>query len=242
MAWPRWEECSLFSFSSVSFSVCFSDFFFHPCASLLIHLSFSIGPSVYVSFALVLPLKTPDLTLKVPLVNHAWNLPHVWTLLLLSSELFLDLRGRVPLIIPVIGFSSTGAVIYMRWHSVQMHRPLQPFSGKQLTVLLSPLPLSLYLLFSHTAPLPLPLAIVFAQTGKIYCQKNEGCVKCEKQNCSVASDYLLVRYSISLRSSEKLFRDSNTDYFFNCVKFVKENKNQVCTSSLHWPQYAHTHE
>lgn len=53
----------------------------------LLHLPFSICPSVCVSVSLVLPLKTPDLTLKgffflldfffFFLVNHAWNLPRV---------------------------------------------------------------------------------------------------------------------------------------------------------------------
>lgn len=51
---------------------------------------FSICPSVYVSVSLVLPLKTPDLTLKGGVfsllfllflhlfsVNHTWNIPGV---------------------------------------------------------------------------------------------------------------------------------------------------------------------
>lgn len=50
-----------FLFFCVSFCVRLSDFL-HPCVFLL-HLSFC--PSVYVSFSLVLPLRTPDLTLEV---------------------------------------------------------------------------------------------------------------------------------------------------------------------------------
>lgn len=53
-----------FLFFRVSFCVCLSDFSPSMCLCLL-HLPFSICPSVYVSVSLVLPLKTPDLTLRV---------------------------------------------------------------------------------------------------------------------------------------------------------------------------------
>lgn len=64
MAWPRWEECSLVSFSSASPSVFASLIFSIHVSRFFISLPPSICPSVYVSFSLVLPLETPDLTLK----------------------------------------------------------------------------------------------------------------------------------------------------------------------------------
>lgn len=110
-----------FRFFRVSFCVRLSDFL-HPCVSLL-HLSFSICPSAYVSFSLVLPLKTPDLTLKVfffwlitlgifPAFERSFLCVRV-----IPRSLSV-MQERVTLIILVIGFSNAEAVIYMRWHSV----------------------------------------------------------------------------------------------------------------------------
>lgn len=115
-------------------------------------LSFTFIP-LSVCPSLVLPLINPDLTLKVfcfffP-VNHTWSLPHVWALLFLgSAPSSMCVQERVALIIPSYWLlQHAGAVIYMRWHSVQTHRPSQPFSGKQLTAPLSAL-LPCTLLFS----------------------------------------------------------------------------------------------
>lgn len=196
-----------FLFFCVSFCVRLSDFL-HPCVFLL-HLSFC--PSVYVSFSLVLPLRTPDLTLEVFLcffflVNHTWNLPCVWTLFPWRRVVPRSLRvmqERVTLIIPVIGFSNAEAVIYMRWHSVQTCRPSQPFfSGKQLTALLSPLPLSCTLFFSrYTTP-------SLSSSGYCLHTNREDLLPEEWRECkevkllvwffSVASDYLLVNWLLFL--------------------------------------------
>lgn len=167
--------------------MCLSLWFFSIHVSLFfISLSLPICPSVYVSFfSLVLPLETPDLTLKVFWLITLGIFPLRLNALPQQRALPRSLRAaqeRVTLIIPVIGFSNAEAVIYMRWHSVQTCRPSQPFSGKQLTAPLSRLPPS-RTLFSLATPLPLslPLAIVFTQTEKIYCQKSEGCAR--RWNC-----------------------------------------------------------
>lgn len=109
-----------FRFFCVSFCVCLCDFL-HPCVSLL-RLSFSVCPSAYVSFSLVLPLKTPDLTLK----DFFFFVLFLITLGIFPAfeRSFLCMRviprslsvmqERVTLIILVIGFSNAEAVIYMR--------------------------------------------------------------------------------------------------------------------------------
>lgn len=159
MAWPRWEECSLVSFSSrVSFCACLSDFL-HPCVSLL-HLSSSLYlPLCLCVFFFGPPTQNSRFNSEgcfFFLVNHTWNLPPRLNALprrRVPPRSLRATRERATLIIPDIGFSNAEAVIYMRWHSVQTCRPSQPFSGKQLTAPLSPLPPSCTLFFSrYTTP------------------------------------------------------------------------------------------
>lgn len=137
------------------------------------------------------------------LVNHTWNLPLSLNALPRQRVLPRSVRAvqeRVPLIIPVIGFSNAEAVIYMRWHSVQTCRPLQPFSGKQLTAPLSRLPPSHTLFFSLATPLPLSLFLWLLSSHK---QRRFTAKRVRGVQggvaigvFSVASDYLLVNWQL----------------------------------------------
>lgn len=159
------------------FQISFGVLWFSPTMSLSLFLS--ISPSVYVSFSLVLPLKTLKIFFFFFWFVFFWLITREFFRVFECTFLCYTKQERVILIIWIIGFSDSQAVIYMRWHSVQTCRPLQPFfSGKQLTVLLFPLRL-----FFCATPLPLslPLAIVSTQTEKIYSQKSEACAR--RWNC-----------------------------------------------------------
>lgn len=138
------------------------------------------------------------------LVNHTWNLPRVWTLFPRQRVLPRSQRAAretVTLIIPVIGFSSAEAVIYMRWHSVQTCRPSQPFSGKQLTAPLSPLPPSCTLFFSgFTTPSLSSSGYCLHTNTEDLLPKEWGAYKEVKLLVflSVASDCLLVNWLLFL--------------------------------------------
>lgn len=193
------------------------------------------------SFSLVLPLKTPDLTLRGFLVNHTWNLPR--RLNALSSAVACSSS------ISACGAGESRANYPGYWllqrtdcdlHEVTFSSNVQTFATFFWKTINSPAfssaslpyPLSLARL-----PLPhsLPLAIVFTQTEKIYCQKSEGCAR--RWNCwcvfSAASDYLLVNWLLffavevwSEADMEKvltlLLQDCSCWYSLNCVTFVQE--------------------
>lgn len=162
VAWPRWEECSLVSFSSRSPSV-FCDFN-HTCLPLFL----SIGPSAYVSFSLVLPLKT----LKIIFCLFFWLITRGFFRVFERTFLCYAKQERVILIIWFIGFSDSQAVIYMRWHSVQTCRPLQPFFWKTInSAALS----SASLFFALHHSLSHFLWLLSPHKQKIYSQKTEAC-------------------------------------------------------------------
>lgn len=191
VAWPHSEECSLVSFASASPSaICVApSALLHPCVSPIFHLSPCLSaPLPMCLFLFGPPTQNSRFNSGGFSVNHTWNLPRFLNASSSANALLLDLllgcrRDCALIIPPVIGFPKHRSCDL---HEVTFSSNTQTFatffSGKQLTVLLSLLPPSLSAVPSLFSPratplppcLPLPLAIVFAQTDKIYCQKNEG--------------------------------------------------------------------
>lgn len=135
-----------------------------------------------VFFSLVLPLRTPDLTLEAFRLITLGIFLAFWTLLPRSAPRLQErLRANYP---PSYWLPQTQE-LWFTWGDIQFkHTDLcNLFLWKTInSAAFSSASLSLFAVPSLFSPratplppcLPLPLAIVFAQTDKIYCQKNEG--------------------------------------------------------------------
>lgn len=120
-------------------------------------------PSVYVSFSLVLPLHSKCWKIfYFFLVNHTRILSNLCTHLpwiCQAGESHPNYPNYWLLRLP-------GCDLHEVTFSSNMQTFATFFSGKQLTVLLSPLPLIFFFFCTTPLPLSLPLAIVFTQTEK----------------------------------------------------------------------------
>lgn len=172
VAWPRWEESSPVSLSFVS------DFLPYPCVFFLLFFLLFLSPS------LSAPLSVSRFLFGPPTQNSRFNsggslwlitlgiLPSVWTLPPLQRALPRQSRTNDPgyWLLPAQEPRFTWGDIQFKW--ADLHN-LIFFLWKTINSDASS-PYSFFL--PLTSPLlTLLLVIVYAQTGKIYCQKNEGC-------------------------------------------------------------------
>lgn len=184
--------------------LCLSLWFFSIHVSLFfISLSLSICPSVYVSFSLVLPLKTPDLTLKVLFFFFFF-----WLITLGIFPAFeRSSSAACSSSISAYGAGESHANYPGYWllqrrgcdlHEVTFSSNVQTFATflwKTINSAAFPSASLLYPLFlSLHHSLSLFLWLLSSQTEKICCQKSEACARRWNSWCifSVASEYLLV--------------------------------------------------